>query len=128
MDNYKLFQQTIALLLTSSIQYQQYQFFLNDNNRFRLIEIEIIIHLLYILHEYYKYYNLYYYAYNNLSITSHTSILRINETKNEIRDLPGQIKIHLPSREIVIIIKRILLSTVKSILDNCLHERQQNER
>lgn len=128
MDNYKLFQQTIALLLTSSTQYQQYQFFLNDNNRFRLIEIEIIIHLLYILHEYYKYYNLYYYAYNNLSITSHTSILRINETKNEIRDLPGQIKIHLPSREIVIIIKRILLSTVKSILDNCLHERQQNER
>lgn len=128
MDNYKLFQQTIALLLTSSTQYQQYQFFLNDNNRFRLIEIEIIIHLLYILHEYYKYYNLYYYAYNNRSITSHTSILRINETKNEIRDLPGQIKIHLPSREIVIIIKRILLSTVKSILDNCLHERQQNER
>lgn len=128
MDNYKLFQQTIALLLTSSTQYQQYQFFLNDNNRFRLIEIEIIIHLLYILHEYYKYYNLYYYAYNNPSITSHTSILRINETKNEIRDLPGQIKIHLPSREIVIIIKRILLSTVKSILDNCLHERQQNER
>lgn len=128
MDNYKLFQQTIALLLTSSTQYQQYQFFLNDNNRFRLIEIEIIIHLLYILHEYYKYYNLYYYAYNNLSITSHASILRINETKNEIRDLPGQIKIHLPSREIVIIIKRILLSTVKSILDNCLHERQQNER
>lgn len=128
MDNYKLFQQTIALLLTSSTQYQQYQFFLNDNNRFRLIEIEIIIHLLYILHEYYKYYNLYYYAYNNLSITSHTSILRINETKNEIRDLPGQIKIHLPSREIVIIIKRILLSTVKSILDNCLHEREQNER
>lgn len=128
MDNYKLFQQTIALLLTSSTQYQQYQYFLNDNNRFRLIEIEIIIHLLYILHEYYKYYNLYYYAYNNLSITSHTSILRINETKNEIRDLPGQIKIHLPSREIVIIIKRILLSTVKSILDNCLHERQQNER
>lgn len=128
MGNYKLFQQTIALLLTSLTQYQQYQFFLNDNNRFRLIEIEIIIHLLYILHEYYKYYNLYYYAYNNLSITSHTSILRINETKNEIRDLPGQIKIHLPSREIVIIIKRILLSTVKSILDNCLHERQQNER
>lgn len=128
MDNYKLFQQTIALLLTSLTQYQQYQFFLNDNNRFRLIEIEIIIHLLYILHEYYKYYNLYYYAYNNLSITSHTSILRINETKNEIRDLPGQIKIHLPSREIVIIIKRILLSTVKSILDNCLHERQQNKR